>query len=75
MTIPSTPPWWRSVTARRVFGVELLYTDHEGDQRTITNFVLAPRGDDKWMCSAVRHWNLDRPDPTMNRPEGRPLVG
>jgi hypothetical protein len=52
-----------AVMARRVFGVELLYTDHEGTQRTITYFVLAPRGDEKWLCSAVRHWNLDRPDP------------
>jgi hypothetical protein len=51
-----------AVKAPRVFGVELLYTDHEGDQRTITFFSLAPR-DDKWLCSAVRHWNLDRPDP------------
>ena len=63
MTIPEYAALVEAVTARRVFGVELLYTDHEGDQRTITNFVLAPRGDDRWMCSAVRHWNLDRPDP------------
>ena len=49
--------------APRVFGIELLYTDHEGSQRTITFFILAPRGDDKWLCSEARHWNLDRPDP------------
>lgn len=52
-----------AVSAPRVFLLELLYTDHEGDQRTITRFTLAPRGDDHWLCSAVRHWNLDRPDP------------
>jgi hypothetical protein len=51
------------VRAPRLFGVELLYTDHEGSQRTITYFILAPRGDGKWLCSEVRHWNLDRPDP------------
>lgn len=52
-----------AVQSPRVFLIELLYTDHEGDQRTITQFSVAPRGDDKWLCSAVRHWNLDRPDP------------
>jgi hypothetical protein len=52
-----------AVKAPRVFGIELLYTDHEGSQRTITFFILAPRGDDKWLCSEARHWNLDRPDP------------
>jgi hypothetical protein len=52
-----------AVKAPRLFGIELLYTDHEGSQRTITYFILAPRGDGKWLCSEVRHWNLDRPDP------------
>ena len=61
--IPSTPPLVEAVKAPRLFGVELLYTDHEGSQRTITYFILAPRGDGKWLCSEVRHWNLDRPDP------------
>lgn len=52
-----------AVKEPRRFGIELLYTDHEGSQRTITYFVVTPRGDDKWFCSEVRHWNLDRPDP------------
>ena len=52
-----------AVKAPRLFGIVLLYTDHEGSQRTITYFILAPRGDGKWLCSEVRHWNLDRPDP------------
>lgn len=47
----------------RRFLVELLYTDHEGGQRTIGQFVVGPREDDGWMCSMVRHWYLDRPDP------------
>jgi hypothetical protein len=45
-----------------MFLVELLYTDEEGAQRAITAFLLAP-GEERWLCSAVRHWNLDRPDP------------
>jgi hypothetical protein len=45
--------------------VDVLYGDHEGGQRTITRFGLSPRqgGDQAWIVSAVRHWNLDRGDP------------
>ena len=47
--------------------IELLYSDHEGGQRTISLFSVTPReaGDDpsRWLCSVARHWNLDRPDP------------
>jgi hypothetical protein len=49
--------------------VDVLYGDHEGDQRTITRFFLAPRrhsSDDEpwlWVCSLSRHWNIDRDDP------------
>jgi len=53
-----------AITERRLFGIELLYSDHEGGQRTIGGFALAPRGDEgKWLCTVVRHWNVDRPDP------------
>jgi hypothetical protein len=52
-----------AIQAPKVFGVELLYTDHQGGQPTITFFVFAPRDEDVWLCSAVRHWNLDRPSP------------
>jgi hypothetical protein len=45
--------------------VDLLYGDHEGGQRTISRFALSQRGDDEptWVCSVVKHWNLDRRDP------------
>lgn len=49
--------------AKQLFLVELLYTDHQGDQPSITLFVVAPYDDGGWSCSAVKHWNLDRPDP------------
>jgi hypothetical protein len=52
-----------AVSSPRVFAVELLYTDHEGGQRTIGMFSLAPVGESRWLCSMVRHWSLDRPDP------------
>jgi hypothetical protein len=52
-----------AIAGRRVFAIDLLYSDHEGGQRAIGRFALAPGRDDQWMCSVVRHWNLDRPDP------------
>jgi hypothetical protein len=52
-----------AVTTRRLFEVEVLYSDHEGGQRAIGRFGLAPFDDGRWLCSVVRHWNLDRPDP------------
>jgi hypothetical protein len=51
------------VKAQSAIGIELLYTDHEGGQPSITLFVVRPREDGTWLCAAVRHWNLDRPDP------------
>jgi hypothetical protein len=47
----------------RIFGMELLYSDHEGGQHAIGRFALAPIADARWLCSVVRHWNLDRPNP------------
>jgi hypothetical protein len=64
---PSDPIFETMTTAvqrREVFAIDLLYSDHEGGQRTISRFALTPREQDPgWICSVVRHWNLDRPDP------------
>jgi hypothetical protein len=51
--------------------VHLLYSDHEGGQRAISRFQLVrpdaspdePGEPSQWVCSVVRHWNLDRDDP------------
>ena len=43
--------------------VEMLYTDHEGGQRTITRFALIVDDDGQRNCMVSRHWNLDRDDP------------
>jgi hypothetical protein len=57
-------PMTATIQSRQIFSIDLLYGDHEGGQRTITRFALVPRdGDSDWMCSVVRHWNIDRPDP------------
>ena len=50
------------VRSPRRFLIELLYTDHEGAQRTIGQFIMNPQ-DGEWTCAVLRHWNLDRPDP------------
>jgi hypothetical protein len=47
----------------QAFTIDVLYGDHEGGQRTISRFAIAPARDSQWLCSVVRHWNLDRPDP------------
>jgi hypothetical protein len=58
-----------AIQERRRFVIELLYSDHEGGQRTISLFTVTPRegasGADaaQWLCSVARHRNLDRPDP------------
>ena len=56
-----------AILERRRFAIELLYTDHEGGQRTVSLFSVTPRDasddPDQWLCTVARHWNLDRPDP------------
>jgi hypothetical protein len=56
-----------AIQERRRFAIEVLYSDHEGGQRTISLFLVTPRDvpDDpeQWLCSVARHWSIDRPDP------------
>jgi hypothetical protein len=55
----------KAVTSKGQMTVDLLYGDHEGGQRVITRFGLMPRGDDGWLLTAGRYWNVDRPDPRV----------
>ena len=43
----------------RTFLVDLLYSDHLGQQRVVSRFTLNPVGDGRWLCSVVRHWQID----------------
>jgi hypothetical protein len=64
----------RAATGSDGIQVDLLYGDHEGGQRTIVRFVMAPwpaavdgadgdpSGDGK-RVTALRYWNVDRDDP------------
>jgi uncharacterized protein YjeT (DUF2065 family) len=63
----------RAVEARDPVTVDLLYSDHEGGQRTITRFILDPRQgqdgqDGGWLVLQTLHRNVDRPDPRLQRP-------
>ncbi|HZR15633.1 MAG TPA: hypothetical protein VFC33_20540 [Acidimicrobiia bacterium] len=60
---PVAEPLRSAISGRERIQVELLYSDHEGGQRTISRFGLVPTGDGGWLCTVARHWNLDRPDP------------
>jgi hypothetical protein len=63
------------IEAREPWTVELLYGDHEGGQRVISRFTMLPIRDPnpapdenppaelRWLATASRHWNIDRPDP------------
>jgi hypothetical protein len=52
-----------AVRTSGIFAMELLYSDHEGGQHAIGRFALAPIADSRRLCSVVRHWSLDRPNP------------
>ena len=61
---PSEPGFWQgalrdpsepefeaaraAIVARQRFGIQILYGDHEGGQRTISMFAVSPREDGTW---------------------------
>lgn len=50
----------RAVTVNpRNFLIDLLYTDHLAQQRSISRFSVVPMPEDRWLCSVVRHWQVD----------------
>jgi len=52
-----------AIEGRRRIGIEILYGDHEGGQRTVSLFAFTPRQDGAWTVSVSRHWSIDRPGP------------
>ena len=48
-----------AIANRRFLTVELLYTDHDGGQRTISRVGLARHDQGTWLLSLAQHWNLD----------------
>lgn len=60
---PLDGPLRQAIAERRTFALDLLYADHQGGQRTVTRFAYRPVGEEEWLATVGRHWNLDRPDP------------
>jgi hypothetical protein len=67
---PIYAPVREAVEADDALVLDLLYGDHEGGQRTIVRFILAPwaaeEGQDDSSArraTALRYWNVDRADP------------
>jgi hypothetical protein len=52
-----------AILERRRLGIEILYGDHEGGQRTVSLFSFTAREDGGWTASVARHWSIDRPGP------------
>jgi hypothetical protein len=51
------------VESRQPITIDLRYGDHEGGQRMESRFNLLPVREGRWIASASRHHNVDRPDP------------
>jgi len=43
--------------------IELLYSDMNGGQCTVTRVVVQPAQEDRWIASLARHWTLDNHTP------------
>jgi len=54
-----------AIDAGEAIGIELLYSDQIGEQRTITRFGLMPAGESR-VTSMTRHWHLDWAGPREN---------
>jgi hypothetical protein len=72
-------PIAEAIAAHQPISVDLLYSDHLGDQRTIARVNLVPApikdGEDevRWLANTGRHWDLDPRDPRNTRLNGSRL--
>jgi hypothetical protein len=48
-----------AVLERRPLTLDLLYSDVQGGQRTVSRFALRPVGQDEWLATIGRHFALD----------------
>jgi hypothetical protein len=62
---PFYAPIRRAIEQREVITIHLLYTDHEGGQRTITRLSATPTdwGEGEWVATTNIYYSLDRADP------------
>jgi hypothetical protein len=63
---PAEPVYERFAEAiknRTAVTVELLYSDMNGGQQTITRVVINPGQGDRWVASVSQHWTIDNHTP------------
>ena len=50
----------RDVTqSPRTFLIDLLHSDHLGEQRAVSRFTVNPGDEGRWFAAVVRHWEID----------------
>jgi hypothetical protein len=65
-------PIAEAIAAREPISVDLLYSDHLGDQRTIARVNLVP-ADGGWLANTGRHWDLGKENARRNHQNGSRL--
>ena len=61
---PAYASFLEAIEQQRSVTIEVLYTDHEGRQPTMTRFNLVPKdGSPNWLCTVIRHRLVDGADP------------
>jgi hypothetical protein len=63
---PAEPPYdgfAEAIKNRTAVTIELLYSDMNGGQQTITRVVVNPAQEDRWVASVSQHWVLDNHTP------------
>ena len=61
-----------SVRDHKPIVVDILYTDLQGSQQTITRLSLSPTGEDTWIGSVGRHWQVPQEQTSRWRRRTRP---
>jgi hypothetical protein len=52
-----------AIKNRNPVTIELLYTDMNEGQRTVTRLAVLPAQEDRWIASVAQHWTLDTHTP------------
>lgn len=60
---PLRPDLLATIEGRRPFTIDLLYSDPQGRQRSVSRFTFLPAETEGWFGRAVQHRNLDAPNP------------
>ncbi len=62
-TDPGYDQFAEAIKNRTAVTVELLYTDMNGGQQTISRLVILPVSEDRWIATVSQHWVLDEHTP------------